>query len=586
MASWRRTKIVCTIGPASEGPAVLASLVAFGLDVARLNLSHGRRDEQQKRILTVREVARRAGRRVAIMLDTRGPEVRVGHFLGGQVELQANSRFTLTAEPVVGTSEIVSMNTPALAAAVTAGDKLLLDDGNIALRVEAVAGPAIYCRVLNGGVLKDRKKVNFPGGSLPLPALTEEDREDIRMGVEMDVDFFAVSFVRRAEDVLQARQVIEAAGGDQLIIAKIENREGVDNVEEILQVADGLMVARGDLGVEIPPEEIPVIQKDLIAQCNRAGKPVITATQMLESMVARPYPTRAEASDVANAIFDGTDAVMLSAETATGLFPGPAVETMARIAVHTEQALPYEELPLRLHSGATPGTITDAISYATCVTARELGATALVTATQSGHTARMVSKYRPQTPIIAITPQERVARALCLVWGVQALCVERSGSTDEMMQAAIEAVLEAGFVQEGDLMAITAGVPTGTPGSTNLLKLHTIGKVLLRGVGTTGHVASGPVRVVTEKSDFDHVQRGDVLVMSATDRDSIPLLRKAAALITEVGGMSSHAAVAGLSLGIPVVVGVEGATKSLVNGTIVTVDGRRGLIYRGEARVL
>ncbi|WP_018132020.1 pyruvate kinase [Effusibacillus pohliae] len=583
----RRTKIVCTIGPASESVEVLTQLIENGMNVARLNFSHGTYEEHANRIRNIREAAVVTGKMVAILLDIKGPKIRTGLIEGGQVELRQGALITLTTEEVTGTAERVSISYKGLPEDVEPGSRLLIDDGLIGLVVERVAGNDIVCRVVNGGILKNRKGINAPGVRLRIPSVTEKDVADIRFGVEHGVDFIAASFVRKASDVLDVRRVLEEANANLDIIAKIEAQEALDKLDEILEVADGLMVARGDLGVEIPTEEVPLWQKVMIEKCNRAGKPVITATQMLDSMERNPRPTRAEASDVANAIFDGTDAIMLSGETAAGKYPVQAVETMARIAERAERALRENIVPAKQRLWEGDHTVTDALSQAVATIARDLQAKAIVTPTQSGHTARKVSKYRPESVIIAVTPREDVARRLCLSHGVYPVVVQETRTTDEMLEVAVEGALRSGLVKHGDLVVITAGVPVGQPGTTNLLKVHTISDVIARGQGIGQRAVTG--RVVSGKRAADVMQRiqpGDILVMPATDADVVPAMEKAGAVIVEEGGLTSHAAVVGISLGVPVVVGVENATAVLEDGSIVTVDPVTGLIYKGQAQVL
>ncbi|MGE5591111.1 MAG: pyruvate kinase [Bacillota bacterium] len=585
----RRTKIIATIGPASEDPNVLVQMIHAGMSVARLNMSHGSHEEHQRRIEAVREAARATGRQIGIMLDLKGPEIRIGTFPNGQVILREGQIFTFTVRPGVGSSTAVSVGHEGLVRDVNPGATLLLDDGNLVLEVVEVGAEDVRARVVVGGVLSDRKKINLPGASVSLPAVSEQDVADIRFAVDQGVDFIAASFVRDAAGILSIREIVESAGSRVDIIAKIESQQGVQNMDEILGVADGLMVARGDLGVEVPTEDVPLLQKRLIERCNAAGKPVITATQMLESMVSHPRPTRAEASDVANAILDGTDAIMLSAETATGKYPVETVRVMARIAEKAETALDYAAVLDRRAATAHP-TVTDAISHATVTTALDLGAAAILTSTQSGHTARMVSKYRPQAPIIAVVPAERVARRLSLVWGVTPVLGQRAVDTDEMIDQATQAALATDLVRSGDLVVITAGVPVGMQGTTNLLKVQTVGEVLIKGVGIAAAGVTAAVGRACVALTPDEARRtfqpGDILVTTATDRDWVPFMEQARAVVTEEGGLTSHAAVVGISLGIPVVVGAAGATRQVAGGGVITIDGARGLVYRGEARVL
>lgn len=582
----RRTKIVCTIGPASESVEILKEMIKAGLNVARLNFSHGTHEEHERRIKAIRQAAAEVGKTVAILMDTKGPEIRLGILEKEPIYLEAGDRIILTTEEIKGNKERISVTYKQLPQDVREGNTILLADGLISLKVLQVAGTEINCEVENGGELRSRKGVNVPGVPVNLPAITDQDIKDIKFGIAHNLDFIAASFVRKPDDIIAIRKLLEEEGADLDIIAKIENQEAVDNLEEIIKVADGIMVARGDLGVEIPAEEVPLIQKIIIDKCNRVGKPVITATQMLESMIDNPRPTRAEASDVANAILDGTDAVMLSGETAVGKYPVEAVATMARIAVTAESAINYEEILVRKGRNLSR-TVTDAISYATCATAQDLEAAAIISSTESGYTPKMVSKYKPKAPIIAVTPHAKVLRKLSLTWGVQPLLVGHTKDTDSMISSAVEVSLEAGLISAGDLVVITAGVPVGVHGTTNLLKVHTVGDILVRGTGIGTRAVTGTVRIArTIKEAKEKVKEGDILVTVATDRDFIPVIEKVAAIITEVGGLTSHAAIVGLEYGIPVVVGVEGATGILSDGQVITVDGQRGLIYEGPARVL
>jgi len=469
----RRTKIVCTLGPASERVEVLARMIRAGMNVARFNFSHGTWAEHGARIEAVKKAAAQVGARVALLLDTKGPEIRLGKVKPGVV-LKDGKEIILTTEDVEGDEERLPVTLPDLPRDVRPGQQILLDDGMIELEVLATDSTEVKCLVKHGGEISSHKGVNIPGVVLNLPALTDKDVADIEFGLKQGIDFIALSFVRTAQDVWEAKRLLKEYKAQVGIIAKIENRIGVENIDEIIEVADGVMVARGDLGVEIPVEEVPLVQKMIIKKCNRAGKPVITATQMLESMVRNPRPTRAEVADVANAILDGTDAIMLSAETAVGRYPVEAVATMARIARRTEESLPYEEILRR--EGMGERTATDAISHASCAIALQLGAKAIITPTASGATARRVARYRPPAPILATSANEKVLNQLCLVWGVEPLLVERTEGTDEMVNAAVNAAVRSGQVHEGDLVVITAGVPANVPGTTNLLKVHIVGE--------------------------------------------------------------------------------------------------------------
>jgi pyruvate kinase len=565
---------------------ILKKMMQAGMNVARLNFSHGTYEEHEKRIKLVRQAAIEGGYNIALLLDTKGPEIRIGKFKEEPVTLKEGKKLVLTTEEILGDSEHIHITYSGLPADVEPGNTILIADGLIELKVLSTSKKEITCEIVNGGQLTGQKGVNVPGVKVNLSAMTEQDISDLKFGIKQNMDFIAASFVRKTSDVLAIREVLEEAGADLDIIAKIENREGVDNVSDIIKVADGIMVARGDLGVEIPAEEVPLLQKRIIEKCNRLGKPVITATQMLESMIQNPRPTRAEASDVANAIFDGTDAIMLSGETAIGKHPVEAVKTMARIAECSEQSLNYEEILSKKRQVQTR-TVTDSISYATCAMAQDLGAAAIITATQTGYTSIMVSKYRPKAPVIAVTPVESISRKMALVWGVKSILTVPTKTTDEMISTAVNFTLAAGLIKSGDLLVITAGVPVGIHGTTNLIRVHTVGDILARGTGIGARAVTGKVRIVrTVKDAQENVQQGDILVAESTDRDYMPAIQKAGAIITEVGGLTSHAAIVGLQFGIPVIVGVDGAVGILPEGQIVTVDGRRGLIYSGEARVL
>ncbi|GAM16455.1 pyruvate kinase [Mesobacillus selenatarsenatis] len=585
----RKTKIVCTIGPASESVDKLVQLIEAGMNVSRLNFSHGNHEEHAARIKNIREAAEKTGKKVGILLDTKGPEIRTNDMENGAIELTTGQECIVSMTEILGTAEKFSVTYDQLIDDVHPGAKILLDDGLIGLEVISIdkSNNEIKTRVMNSGTLKNKKGVNVPGVSVNLPGITEKDAKDILFGVEQGVDFIAASFVRRATDVLEIRQLLEENNGSHIqIIPKIENQEGVDNINEILEVSDGLMVARGDLGVEIPAEEVPLVQKELIKKCNTLGKPVITATQMLDSMQRNPRPTRAEASDVANAIFDGTDAIMLSGETAAGQYPVEAVQTMHNIASRAEQALDHKEL-LSARSKDTEHNITDAIGQSVAHTALNLEVNAIITPTESGHTARMISKYRPKAPIIAATSNDHVLRRLALVWGVYPQLGQKAETTDEMLAIAVEESVNSGLVSHGDLVVITAGVPVGEAGTTNLMKIHVVGDILAKAQGIGRKSAYGRVVVAKDAQEaISKVKQGSILVTIGSDREMVPALEKCSALITEEGGLTSHAAVVGLNLGIPVIVGVENAMKLFEDGQEITVDSARGVIYKGHASVL
>ncbi|MBU5673925.1 pyruvate kinase [Paenibacillus brevis] len=472
----RKTKIVCTIGPSSESLENIKKLIMAGMNVARLNFSHGDYEEHGGRIKTIRQASAELGKSIAILLDTKGPEIRTGKLKEEPIELEQDELITLTTEEILGDKDRISITYSDLPNDVEVGSTILIDDGLIGLTVLDIQGTEIKCRIVNGGTIKSKKGVNVPGVNISLPGITEKDANDIKFGIEQGVDFIAASFVRKASDVLEIRELLEKNNATQIhIISKIENQQGVDNLDEILEVSDGLMVARGDLGVEIPAEDVPLAQKRMIEKCNRAGKPVITATQMLDSMQRNPRPTRAEASDVANAIFDGTDAIMLSGETAAGKYPVESVLTMSRIAEKAESALEYREIFIK-QSNAQQTTVTEAISQSVANSALELNAKAIISSTETGYTARMVSKYRPKAPIIAVTTEESTMRRLALNWGVTPVKGQIATSTDEMFDYAMKGGLDSGLVKEGDLVVITAGIPLGRSGSTNLVKIGQIRK--------------------------------------------------------------------------------------------------------------
>jgi len=479
MATHRRTKIVCTIGPACEDEDTLYRMILAGMDVARFNFSHGTHEEHGRRIDAVRQAAARVRKRIGIMLDTRGPEIRLGLFEGGRALLQKGQTFTLTTQEVLGNSRAAHVGLPGFPGIVSAGSRVLLDDGNIALLVTGASGESVTAEVLNSGVISDRKKVSVPGASLDLPIVDERDVADLRFGARAGVDFVAASFVRSAADVAEVRRTLGAAGSRARIISKIECIRGVERLNEILEASDGLMVARGDLGIEFPPEEIPLLQKKMIAGAVGLGKPVVTATQMLESMVEHPHPTRAEASDVANAILDGTDAVMLSAETASGRHPVESVEFMARIAARAEAILNRNVFLPLFRTETKVSSVTEAVSRSVLDAADDLEASAVVTPTESGYTARMVARFRPRMPIYATTPHEETAGWLTLVWGVEtlvvpALAADGAGACPDVSEVSLEALRQAGLVQGGDLCVITKGVPPGVSGTTNVMEIRTV----------------------------------------------------------------------------------------------------------------
>lgn len=580
-AHMRKTKIICTLGPATDDREIMRRLAANGMNVARLNFSHGSHDEHLKRVEMFKEIRDTLRVPMAIMLDTRGPEIRIRQFVEDRVSLAAGSVFTFTVEDVPGTERMVSVAYDGFPGIVRVGDTLLLDDGLIAMKVTAVSGMEVVCRVMNGGALSNNKKINIPGAASKMPFITEKDRDDLMFGIRNDFDFIAASFVRNADDINGLRDILIKNRGDSIkIVAKIEIRDGVDNIDDIIRVSDGIMVARGDMGVEIPFEELPAIQKMIIRKCYSAGKPVITATQMLDSMIRNPRPTRAEITDVANAIYDGTSAIMLSGETSVGRYPVDSLLTMSKIAVEAERDIDYvarfTAMPV-----AVSGNVTNAISRATCETAHSLGAAAIVSVTKSGRTANMVSKFRPACPILAATTSAKVRSQLSLSWGVYPFLTERKTSTDEVFDQAISRASETDWVRNGDCIVITGGMIADVSGTTNMLKVHIVGDLLLEGIGVSPQTASGPVCVITDADDIRHFNTGDVMVIRKATDDIMGLIKHAAAVITEESA-NSWTAGAGTEIGIPVVCAVNDAAEILKSGAIVTVDGSNGKIYSGR----
>lgn len=579
----RKTKIVCTLGPATDDENVLRQLMLEGMSVARMNFSHGSHEEQKKRLDMVKKLRKELGLPVAALLDTKGPEIRIGDIEGGKVELKKGQTFVLTTEDIVGNAEIVSITYKQLYKDVKPGDSILIDDGLIGMEVQKIDGEEIVCQVKNGGFISNHKGVNVPGVELKMPFVSQKDYEDIVFAAEQDYDFIAASFTRTADDILEIRKILEEKGGQYIhIIAKIENMQGVENCEEILRVADGIMIARGDMGVEIPLEEVPVIQKKLIRMALKASKPVITATQMLDSMIKNPRPTRAETSDVANAIYQGTGAIMLSGETAAGAYPIEAVRTMARIAERTEKDIDYsrEFKPRRL---AERPDVTNAISHATCTTAMDLNAAAIVAVTKSGRTVGRIAKYRPSCPIIGCATHPRVCRQLSLMWGVIPVEMQEEETADDLFDHAVKLSEDKKLISRGDLVVITAGVPLGLSGTTNMLKVQVAGNTLLTGRGCNELKASGNICVCNSADDLaENFRPGDIVVVSATNNDMMPQLKDAAGIITEQGDRYSHAAIVGIALDIPVITEAKNATRILKSGTFVTMDSEQGLVYSGR----
>ncbi|WP_405381150.1 pyruvate kinase [Phascolarctobacterium sp.] len=579
----KKTKIICTMGPSTDNVALLEKMMLAGMDLARFNFSHGNHEDHGKRLALVREAANSAGKVIATIADTKGPEMRLGLFAGGNVVLNEGDEFTLTTEEYMGDAHKAHVNYAGLPEELNVGSSILLADGLLSLRVTAIDGCEIHTVVVNGGEVSNRKRVACPGVELKLPFLSEQDKSDILFAAENEMDYVAASFVQKADDVIAIRKVLEENGYSMGIISKIENAAGVEHIDEIIEASDGIMVARGDLGVEIPTEDVPLVQKDIIARCNKAGKPVITATQMLESMVNSYRATRAEASDVANSIFDGSDVIMLSGETASGKYPLEAVETMAKIAVRTEKSLDYVDIfrkkgiSERIHS-------TDAISHATAQIAQEIKADAILTITESGFTARMIAKYKPNSKVVAVSRLPKSVRAMQLYWGVEPLLGPYSANTDEMIEMSLQCALRNGAISYGASVVITAGVPIGTPGSTNLIKVVTVGNKLISGTGIGKRSVTGKLCVCSTAADFSSkLQKGDILVVDVLNDEYVPAASgKAAAIIAEEGGLTSSTAIVGITCGLPVIVGAAKASTVLPDGALATLDPVAGVVYEGD----
>ena len=575
----RKTKIVCTLGPSTDLEGVLREMIQAGMNVARFNFSHGTHAEHKARLDALKALREELDAPVAAMLDTKGPEVRLKDFAGGRVHLTAGQEFTLTTVQVEGDAHRCSITYGELPGDVKAGDTILLDDGLVRLTVLETSETEIRCRVENDGDMKNHKGVNVPGVRLNMPYMSQQDRDDLLFGAEQGFDYVAASFVRSAADVRELRHVLDKAGSRMRIIAKIENQEGVSNLPEILDAADGIMVARGDMGVEIDFAEIPLIQKNMIARCVACGKPVITATQMLDSMMENPRPTRAEITDVANAIYDGTSAIMLSGETAAGRYPVESVKTMDAIARRTESDINHVKRMTQMAGGRNRLSVAAATAHAACTTAQEIGADAILTVSQRGTTARLVSRFHPGTPIIACLLDQQVRRQMALYWGVEPIMMPYASSTDELVDFAVQAAAQAGVVHEGDLVVVTAGVPVGVAGTTNMIRIQQVGGALVNAVGIGEKKASGPLCICRSIDEVaEKFQPGDVLVVPYTTNELLPYIRQAAAVITEEASVECHTATIGLALDKPVIVGAAGAVQRLTDGTMVTVDCARGLV--------
>lgn len=574
----RKTKIVCTMGPNLFEKHLIAPLMKAGMNVARFNFSHGTYETHQHYYDEVCRIRDELGLPIATMLDTKGPEIRVRSFKNGRVTLQNGQLITLTTDEVEGDEERVSITYKELPQDIAVGSSILIDDGLIGMQVERIDGADIVCRVLNGGVVSNNKGVNIPNAHLSMPFISEKDHQDILFAIKNGYDFIAASFTRCADDIMQIRHILQENNCHTInIIAKIENMEGVENIDEILRVVDGVMVARGDLGVEVPLEDVPSLQKKLIQRGIAAGKPVITATQMLDSMIKNPRPTRAEATDVANAIYDGTSAIMLSGESAVGAYPVEAVETMVRIALRAEADMDYIRRFSRDTSASTD--VTNAISHATVTSAHDLNASAIITVTKSGSTARILSRYRPACVIVGCTTEKHVWRQLALSWGTVPLMIAEESNTDDLFEHAVDAAVQNGLVHDGELVVLTAGVPLGISGTTNLMKVHVVGHLLSRGQGLHGGKVIAPLCVIRNlEKDAKDFNTGDVIVCHQTTREMFSMLRKSSAIVLEDDNPEGHGAIAGMSLDIPVIIGAKNATNILKSGAVVTVDGKKGTV--------
>ena len=577
----RKTKIVCTLGPSTDRPGILRQLLENGMDVARFNFSHGDYKEHKGRLDTLRALTAEMDLPVPAMLDTKGPEIRLGEFANGTENLTAGQHFTLTTRNVEGTNEICSVTYKDLPHDVEPGGRIMLDDGLIGLRIEHVTDTDIVCTVENDGTIKTKKGVNVPGVHLSMPYMSQRDKQDILFGIEQGFDIISASFTRCAADILEIRHLLEENHANIKIIAKIENQEGVDNIEEILGVADGIMVARGDMGVEIDFAEIPSIQKHLIDRTMSSGKVVITATQMLDSMISNPRPTRAEITDVANAIYDGSSAVMLSGETAAGKYPVAALQAMVAIAETTEADSSYNRLVHHAQASESRLSVSAAMAHAACTTASDIQASAIITVSKSGETARLLSRCRPDTPIVACVLDEKVQRQLNIHWGITPLVMPYAHSTDELISMSVDCACKAGLVHAGNMAVVTAGVPVGVSGTTNMIKVHLVGDSLLTGVGIGAQNAKGTVCLCRSAAEAAvKFKPGQILVAPHTTNEMLPYIRQAAGVITEEAGTSSHAAIVALTLNKAVIVGALGATRTLRDGMNISIDCQHGVVQQ------
>jgi len=581
----RKTKILATLGPATNNVEIIKQMINRGMDAARINFSHGTVESRTQTINMLKQAREELNKPIPLVLDTKGPEIRIKTFEADKLYLEQGNPFTLTTRDVVGTHEIVSVTYKDLPKDVSVGSRILIDDGLLELKVTALTKTDVKCVLVNSGFISARKGINIPDVYVNLPSLTEQDVEDLKFGIKMNFDFVAASFVRTATDILNIRKVLVDNGGGHIhIIAKIESREGVDNIDSILSVVDGIMVARGDLGVEIPPEEVPIVQKNLIRQCNQVGKPVITATHMLESMVANPRPTRAEANDVANAIYDGSDVLMLSGESAYGQYPVESVTMMARIATEVERSKDYASRLANQHKNLNRN-ITNAISVAAVTTAAELEAACIVPITDSGFASRMVSRCRPSCPILAITPDEFVCRQLNLSWGCVPVLSEPLIGDSEVFDMAEEIAMKTGLAKAGETIVSVAGVPVGVAGTTNTMKVRTVGNVLAQGKGNKRGIVQGITRVFTSRDveELPFFEKGEKIICTQTNDKMMEYIKKAGAIVIGTWEQVdlSHAETVAKALDIPLLTTKVRAVDFVTQGLPVTVDTDAGLLING-----
>jgi pyruvate kinase len=581
----RRTKIVATVGPACSSKEMIKALIEAGVNIFRLNFSHGTHDNHINIIKTIREASKELDQVIGILQDVQGPKIRIGEVENDEALLEDGSTFYLTNKPVLANNTIASVTYEKLLQDIKPGSIILIDDGKLELLVTGVEEDRLVCNVIVGGLIKPHKGVNFPGTSLGISCLTQKDLTDMMLGIKQRVDFIAVSFVQRAADIMEAKEFLAQHNSKIPIIAKIECQAAIDNLEDIIDVSDGIMVARGDMGVELPTEDIPLLQKRIIKMCNKIGLPVITATQMLDSMVYNPRPTRAETTDVANAIFDGTDAVMLSNETAVGKYPVEVVKTMAKIAQKADM-----EIVTYFHrqEGVLSSTsISNSISRAATNIAYSLSASAIITATFSGSSAKQIAKYRAPAMVIAATPEPSTLRQMSIVWGVYPILIPPATDTDTMMKMVVTYATEGKLLKDGDIVVITSGAPIGVSGTTNIIKVDVVTTILAQGMGLGKTIAHGEaVFALSPEEAIEKVKKGNILVTSMTDRDYIPAIEKCGGLITEEGGLTSHAAIVSMSLGIPIILGVSDIFEKINEKDVITVDPRRGLIFAGNPKIV